>query len=135
MLTKTYVRWLCCASISTALATAITSCSDVSRLTPEATAKQWIESGIEGDVDRLVSLTCYSKRDAVRVMGEVSRRSAERLNPSTTKTKEELADLDFQVVSGDAETALVRVGYLDSGMHLIQEDGEWHVCPPTGPED
>jgi hypothetical protein len=105
-------------------------CQPGPTLSPEETARRWIEAGIDGDVPALADLTCLDQRQRLQLLGEVSARND---HGDVVATREALEDVTFQVVSNDGRRALVRTGYLDSGLLLVVEEDVWRVCPTNTP--
>jgi len=113
----------------------LTGCQAEPDLTPEATARRWMEAGMDGDVQTVVMLSCDAYKDLARSLGEISARNGGRLPDARQVTRDDLAELQFRVVANDGEHALVRTGDLDAGLPLVRERGRWRVCPSSRPTD
>ena len=112
---------------------------------PEKVTKDWLEAGLNQDMDTFMKLTCTADRGAVTESGFHMALLGGLANylGFDVEINADLSDLEFTTVEQDQQSAIVSVnGTLfasvnempmetpinDEWVHLVKEDGKWRVC-------
>lgn len=127
------------------LSLTVSSCSFMNRASPKQVAKEWMESGLNQDMDTFMRLTCSNDRDLVTETGFYMflLGSAARFLGIEIDIKADLSDLEFKTLKQDKKTATVSVNgtlfvkvgqmpievpFKGKVLYLVKEDGKWRVC-------